>query len=173
MTTNNYASQIVARLQSDTVASPIYSGTPLETLLPGGIILIQEPGRKGLNRVKYEAGFNAQTGLIKPLAVILELKEQATGEAIDTLTGYNSTRTTELLWLYAQGDRDETGQDPFVDVLEPAWDRIYHLLQGFRLTSGFQVLWRGDVQRDKHEPDLNDAAYYVAAFNAFGYRKFS
>src|SRR6185436_5299425 len=113
-----YQDQIIARLQSDTVATPVFvDGTPLQTLLPGGVLSIEEPGRKGLNRVKYEAGFDPQVGLLKPLAVVLEVKEKATGEAMDAPTGFESTRTDELIWIYAQGDKDAAGRDPFEDII--------------------------------------------------------
>lgn len=170
---NTYQDQIIARLRSDTTATPVFmDGTPLSELLPGGVISIEEPGRKGLNRIKYAAGFDAQIGLLKPLAVVLEVKEQATGEAVDSTTGFETTKATELIWIYAQGDKDEEGNDPFEDIITPAYNRIYRLLHTWRLQGGFQVLWRGDTVRDKHEPDLNNAAFFIAPFVANGFRKF-
>jgi hypothetical protein len=167
-----YAQAILTRLQSDTVASPVFpDGTPLATLLPGGIILIQEPGRKGLNRVQDAIGFDPKTGIIKPLAVVMELKEAPTGEIINSPTGKMSTRTPELVWIYANGDPDAAGNDPYEDIIRPAYNRIYRLLHTWRIPEGFQVLWR-DTVRDKREPDLKDAAYYLAGFIAHGWRQF-
>jgi len=158
-----YSKQIVDYLNAD---------VPLQGLLPGGVIQISQSGRKGLNRVLVQAGFDKQIGLLKPIAVVLETKEQPTGEAIDSVSGYESTVTPELIWIYAQGDATLDGLDPYESVIEPAYNRIYDLLQAHRLTGGFQTLYSATL-RGKREPDLNDAAYWLATFNAYGFRKFA
>jgi hypothetical protein len=154
----SYADAIVTLLNADAV---------LTTLLPGGVHNFPEAGRKGLNRVQIPGAFDPKVGLLNPSALVLELQEMPTGEAIHMPNGYNSTIVPEVIFIYAQGDNDANGNSPYT-IIENAYKRIYTLLHGTQITGSFQVLWKSTV-RDKREPDLHDAAYFRATFDVHAF----
>lgn len=164
---SDYPAQIVTYLQSDTVASPLKPGTPLETLLPGGIYNYPDTGRKGLTRLLSPNAFSEADGMLKPAAVVLGLKDTADQQIIDPTSGYNSTVTPIMIWVYDKGTTD-VGYSNII----AACGRIYLLLAYQQLTGMFQILYDGTV-KNKREPDLKEAAFYMAKYNVFGSNSFS
>ena len=158
----SYADEVVALLNADAT---------LTSLLPGGVHNFPEAGRKGLNRVQIPGAFDPKVGLLNPCALVLELAETPTGEAVHMPNGYMSTIVPEVIFVYAQGDNDADGNSPYT-IIENAYNRIYSLLHGAQINGAFQVLWKSTV-RDKREPDLHDAAYYRSIFNVHGFRSAS
>lgn len=156
---------------ADSITTLLKADATLNGLLPGGIINYPESGRKGLNRLQNIKAFDAVTGLLKPCAVVLQLSETPTWEAIHMPTGYMSVMTPIMVWVYAQGDYDQYGNSPY-DIIQPACDQIYTLLHGAQIANAFQILYQNMVL-DKREPDLKDAAYQRLDFNVYGFRESS
>lgn len=158
----DYAQQIVAYLKTDTTASPVKPGTPLEEILTGGVYNYPDTGRKGLTRLLAPVAFSEQDGMLKPAAVILQLKEVSDGAIIDPVSGYNSTVTPVNIWLYDKGTTNVGYEN-----IRAANERIYLLLAYSQLTNMFQILYDTTV-KDKREPDLKEAAFYVAKYKVYG-----
>jgi hypothetical protein len=158
----SFADEIVTLLNADAT---------LLTLLPGKVHNFPEAGRKGLNRVQIPGAFDPTVGLLNPTALVLELQETPTMEAIHMPNGYMSTITPEVLFVYAQGDNDANGNSPYI-IIENAYNQIYKLLHGTQIAGSFQVLWKSTI-RDKREPDLKDAAYFRSTFNVHAFRSAS
>lgn len=149
----SYGEIITARLNQN---------QPLLNILTGGIHYWANLGRKGLTRVKTAIAFNEQTGLLKPVAVILQGEEKPTYEAIHAPTGYMSTETPVYVFIYDNGD---TGYGR----IRAAYSIIYGLVHNQPIAGGFQTLWKSAIT-DKREPDLKDAAFYRIEFCAYGFR---
>ncbi len=159
---SDYAQQIVTYLKSDTVASPLKAGTPLETLLSGGIYNYPDTGRKGLTRLLSPKAFSEADGMLNPAAVVLQLKEISDGQIVNPTDGYNSTVTPINIWIYDKGTTNVGYEN-----IKLANDRIYLLLAYQQLTNMFQILYDGTI-KDKREPDLKESAFYVAKYKVYG-----
>lgn len=158
MTSTAYDVEIVALLSADAL---------LASLLPGGVYLFPSSGRKGLNRIQIPGAFDPQVGLLKPIAMVYEAREEPTGEAVHMPMGYLSTVTPESVLIYAQGDPDADGVNPYT-IIRNAHDRIKALLHGQQIDGAFQILYK-DVIRNKREPNLKDAAYWMAMYDVHGW----
>src|SRR5882724_2700563 len=130
----------------------LLTNAPLVALLSGGIRLFPDSGRKGLTRQQVVKAFSTVDGILLPNCILSMQGDTFTGEAVDMTTGYQSTKTTIYGWIYQSGD---TGYD----IIESASVLMRNNLQGYRLVSGFQVLW-GNTIKYKREPLLEDASYY-------------
>ncbi len=148
-----YASAIVTKLTADTT---------LMATLTGGVHDFSDVGRKGLNRLQVPGAYSEATGLLKPVAVVIEADETPTYEAVNASDGYMSTVTSVYIFIYDHGDNGYA-------TIKTAYDRIYALLHAKRIAGAFQVLWVG-AQRDKREPLLKDAGFYRADYRVHGYR---
>lgn len=156
----DYAQEVTAILAAD---------AELQGLLPGGIYNYPDAGRKGTNRLQLPKAFDTVSGLLKPCCTVLQLSETPTWEAVHMPTGYMSTVTPIMVWVYAAGDADQYGNSPYA-LIKAACDRIYTLLHGTPIPGAFQALYQNLVL-DKREPDLKDAAYERIDFNVYGFRE--
>jgi hypothetical protein len=163
----DYGAQIVTYLKTDTVASPIVPGTPLETLLPGGIYNYPDTGRKGLTRLLSPQAFSESQGVLRPTAVVLQHKEIVDGQIVDPVSGYNSTVTPIMIWVYDNGFTTEGYTN-----IEAACNRIYRLLAFTQLTGMYQILWDGYKGKGKREPLLKDAAFWSVGYNVYASQSF-
>lgn len=148
-----YADQIIDALLAD---------DDLTDVLTGGIYLFEDPGPKGINRIQISNAFSKQTGLIKPMAILSDVQESPTGEALDAPTNFSSTETPVYIWVYDAGQRG-------YNTIAAACDLIYGILNNMRLTDGFQVLWKTTL-KNRQEPLLNDARYYALHYVAYGFK---
>lgn len=136
---------------------------PLLVILEGGVHYWPDLGRKGLNREVAPEAFYETTGLVKPLAVVLQGEEMPTYEAIHAPTGYMSTETPVFVYVYDDGD---TGYGR----IQAAYDIIYGLVHAQQIENGFQALWKSTLT-DKREVDLKGACFYRAEFCVYGFRE--
>ena len=85
-----------------------------------------------------------------------------THEAVDPESGYMSTVTPIMGWLYDEGDEGYTN-------INAAENRIYQLLAFKQIAGAFQMLW-GNTLWNKRESLLNDAAYNQFNLKVYAYR---
>ncbi len=164
---SDYAQAIVAYLKTDTIASPVKPGTSLEALATGGIYNYPDTGRKGLTRLLAPVAFSERDGMLKPAIVVLQLKEVTDLAIIDPVSGFNSTVTPVNIWIYDKG----TTEDGYENI-RAINERMYLLLAYQQLTGMFQILFDSTI-KDKREPDLKEAAFYVAKYKVYGSSSFS
>lgn len=155
---NDYGQQIVAYLKTDSA---------LGAILTGGVYYYPDTGRKGLTRLLSPLAFSEADGMVKPAAVVLALNEVPDSQIIDPVTGYHSTVTPINIWIYDRGTTD-TGYGN----IKAAADRIYQLLAYAQLPNLFQILFNGTI-KNKREPDLKEAAFYVMRYKVYGFASFS
>lgn len=148
-----YASAIVTRLNADAT---------LMSYLTGGVHDFSDVGRKGINRLQVPGAYSETSGLLKPVAVVIEADETPDGQAVNASDGFMSTVTPIYIFIYDSGDAGYA-------TIKTVYDRIYSLLHTKQLPGAFQILWTG-TQRDKREPLLKDAGFYRADFRVHGYR---
>lgn len=134
----------------------------LLNILTGGIYVFQDSGRKGMNRIQLMEAYIKENGLLKPTCIIYEVEDRFDGQAADANTGFRSTQTPILGWVYDDGDAG-------YDVIESAELIMYRLLQGTSIPDGFQFLW-GHTLRNKREQLLEDACYFQFDGTVYGYR---
>ena len=148
-----YGAQIVTALSNDVT----FSG-----FMVGGTKEFQYSGKLGLNRLQDATAFDQKTGQLLPTCLVYEQKAVPTREAIDMPTGYMSTVTPIILFLYNNPNKG-------YDLIESAETAAYKVLHGFRLAGGFQVLWQTTV-KNKREAFLEDSGYFMFQVNAYGFR---
>jgi hypothetical protein len=153
---------------ADVIVTALKADSTLIGTLTGGVWNYPDTGRKGLTRLLSPGAFNEATGLVKPAAVVLQLKEVADNQIIDPVSGYNSTVTPIMIWVYDNGFTD-TGYSN----IEIASKRIYQLLAYQQLTGMFQILFDGYVAQDKREPLLKDAAFWTSKYNVYASQSFT
>lgn len=154
----DYASEVVTVLKADAT---------LMAILTGDVWNYPDTGRKGLTRLLSPKAFNEQVGIIKPAAVVLQLKETPDGQIVNPVTGYNSTVTPIMIWVYDNGFTSDGYSN-----IEAASARIYQLLAYQQLANMFQILFDGYI-KDKREPLLKEAAFWVNKFNVYGFTSFT
>lgn len=139
------------------------SDSEFSALMTGGVYNYAEMGRKGLNRIQQSPAYDAKTGLIKPLTIVIQLNEQPNFPNVDLSNGWMATITPILCWIYQNGD------DGY-DIISAAFDRMYSLLQGKRfLNPTFRLILQNTI-KDKREPDLKEASYYRIDWKVYGTR---
>lgn len=155
----NYAQEIVAVLKADAT---------LIAILTGSVWDYPDTGRKGLTRLMSSKAFDEAKGIIKPCAVVLQLKEIPDGQIVNPTDGYNSTVTPIMIWIYDNGFTDAG-----YSHIEAAAGRIYQLLAYQQIGTMFQILFGGHVAKDKREPLLKDAAFWTDKYNVYGSQSFT
>jgi hypothetical protein len=155
---SDYAQQIVTYLKTDVT---------LAAIVTGGVYNYPDTGRKGLTKLLAPVAFSEVDGMIKPAAVVLQLKSVNDNQIVNPTDGYNSTVTPINIWIYDRGTTD-TGYEN----IKAAAARIYQLLAFTQLTNMFQILYDGTI-KDKREPDLKEAAFYVVRFKVYGSESFT
>lgn len=137
------------------------SDLTLRGILTGGIYNYPETGKSGLTRLLTPTAWDDQNGLIKPVAVVLELDEQGDGQIV----GANMSGVTPLaIWIF-----DKAYTDVGYSIIDSAYNRIYTLLHLAQIGGACQILWKSTV-KNRREPLLKDAGYYRSTFNVYGYR---
>lgn len=135
----------------------------LLNILTGGIYVFQDSGRKGMNRIQTMEAYIKETGILKPTCVIYEAEARFDGVAADAATGFRTTTTPILGWIYDDGDAG-------YDTIAAAEALMYLLLNGKSIQDGFQFLW-GHTLQNKREPYLEDACYFQFDGTVYGYRR--
>lgn len=150
---------------AETIAARLNLSEPLVAIAEGGIWHWPSLGRKGLTRIMTEKAFSDQTGLLKPVIIVLQGEEKPTYEAIHAPTGYMSTETPVFIYVYDNGDTGYAN-------IRAAYDIIYSLLHAQPISGAFQALWKATLT-EKREPDLKGACFYRAEFCVYGFRSAS
>lgn len=146
-----YASAVKTILQADAT---------LVALLPGGIYIYQETGRKGLNREQLIAWFAQNSPLMNAGLVIYEAEEQADNQVVGSMTSAASSFT--LLFI-------NDGNKGF-NTLEQAAARAYTLLHQTRIPGAFQFLWEGTV-KNQREALVENACTVLYNGKVYGLRR--
>src|SRR5260221_94035 len=136
--------------------------------LTGDVWNYPDTGRKGLTRLLSPVAFSEATGIVKPSAVVLQLKETTDFQIVDPVSGYNSTITPIMIWVYDSGFTDAGYSN-----IEVASKRIYQLLAYQQLAGMFQILFEGYVAQDKREPLWKDAAFWASKYNVYSSQSFT
>lgn len=153
---------------ADTIVTALKADTTLSNILTGGVWNYPDTGRKGLTRLLSPGAFNEGTGMVKPAAVVLQLKATPDFQIIDPVSGFNSTVTPVMIWVYDNGFTTDG-----YDNIASASNRIYQLLAYAQLAGMFQILFDGFVAQDKREPLLKDAAFWTSKYNVYGSQSFT
>lgn len=147
---------------AQSIVDTLNANADLLNILTGGVYLFEDSGRKGMNRIQFMQAYFEETGILKPTCVIYEVETRFDGIAADANTGFRTTITPILGWIYNDGDAG-------YDVIASAEALIYPLLNGQSIPNGFQFLW-GHTLKNKREKLLEDACYWQFDGTVYGYR---
>ncbi len=148
----SFSAEIVTLLKADAT---------LVATLSGGIYEYPIVGRKGLTRLLSPLAFDEVNGMVKPVALVLELDDEPDGEIVGLSTSF---KTPIAIFIYDKGDT----KDKYT-AIETAHSRIYSLLHLAQIGNACQVLYDKTVKY-KREPNLLDAAYFRTMYNVHAYR---
>jgi hypothetical protein len=149
----SYVDQVVTLLTNDAT---------LAALLTGKIWFFGDLGRKGINREITPEVFDTE-GILKPLCLVMPMDEHPTFEGVDMPSGMMTTETPVITWVLQDGASG-------YDTIEAAYNRMYTLLHGYRLTDGMQVLWK-KATKNQRSWLAQDASDYEVIWACYGWRQ--
>lgn len=127
----------------------------------GGVFEYPDTGRKGLTRILSPQAFDKETGLMVPVAMVLETDDMTDGQIVGMSMSFV---TPVAIMIYDRGDTEVKYTN-----IEAAEARIFSLLHLTRIDNACQILYEKTVKY-KRESNLMDAAYFRAMYSVHAYR---
>lgn len=131
------------------IASLLAADATIASLLTGGIWTDQEIGVEGIRRGEdslTNSAFDPTTGILRPCAVVRErgINSYQAGRSHKGKVAL-LRQVVEIYYYEFRGH----------DVIDPAKERAYYVLEGVRLTATYPLVWDMETA---HYPDVGPVA---------------